>query len=75
MANSAWQALNGLPDRALIVELSRKWPLRGAELWHLGMASSLKRDLPEVSMLTFDAPLLEAAIGEGLVRPRDPVLL
>jgi hypothetical protein len=39
------------------------------------MASSLKRDLPEVSMLTFDAPLLEAAIGEGLVRPRDPVLL
>jgi predicted nucleic acid-binding protein len=66
MTSSPWRVLNGLPDRLLVTELSRKWPLRGADLWHLAMAVSLKRDLPEISMLTFDACLLEAAVGEGL---------
>lgn len=66
MKNGPWRVLNGLPDRIVVAELSRKWPLRGADLWHLALAVSLKNDLPEIKLLTFDDRLLAAADGEGL---------
>lgn len=61
-----WRPLNGLPERKTISRLSRKWPLRGADLWHLALAVSLQNELPEIRVLTFDKQLLEATIGEGL---------
>lgn len=61
-----WRHLSGAPDWALSRVLASKWPLRGADLWHLAMAKTLHRDLPEVTLLTYDAALREAAIGEGL---------
>ena len=66
MESGPWRALNGLPDRSVVMDLSRKWPLRGADLWHLALAVSLKKDLPEIRLLTFDDQLREAAAGEDL---------
>jgi len=75
MGSSPWRMLNGLSDRDLVADLALKWPLRGADLWHLGLAVSLKKDLPEIRLITFDARLLAAASGEGLAvnnRNRSP---
>ena len=66
MESGPWRALNGLPDRSVVMDLARKWPLRGADLWHLALAVSLKNDLPEIRLLTFDDQLREAAAGEDL---------
>jgi len=46
--------------------LSSKWPLRGADLWHLAMAKSLQAELPELTFMSYDARLVAAARGEGL---------
>lgn len=46
--------------------LASKWPLRGADLWHLAAAKTLQKDLPELTVLTFDNRLYVAALGEKL---------
>ena len=63
-----WRQLTFSPDWEIVYSLSNKWPLRGADLWHLAIAKSLHSQLPELSLLTFDARLREAAKGEGLSR-------
>jgi predicted nucleic acid-binding protein len=69
--NDPWRTLNGYPDRKIVGKLSPKWSLRGADLWHLSLAVSLRRDLPEIKLLTFDKQLFEAASGEGVAAPTD----
>jgi predicted nucleic acid-binding protein len=61
-----WRRLNASPEWNLVQALSSKWPLRGADLWHLCTAKSLQSDLPELRILTFDARLAAAARDEGL---------
>jgi len=61
-----WRRLNAVPDWKLVRSLSAKWPLRGADLWHLALAKSLKTELPELTFLSFDARLATAAHDEGL---------
>jgi predicted nucleic acid-binding protein len=61
-----WRRVNALPDWKLVQSLSSRWPLRGADLWHLAAAKSLQVDLPELTLFTFDARLVTAAQGEGL---------
>ncbi len=46
--------------------LAARWRLRGAGVWHLAVAKTLQRDLPELTMATYDAALRAAAMGEGL---------
>jgi hypothetical protein len=46
--------LNIQPDRKWIVSLSAKWPLRGADLWHLAAAKTLAEQIPEMILLTLD---------------------
>jgi hypothetical protein len=58
--------LNLIPDWDKIKSLSQKWPLRGANLWHLAAAKTLQKRLPELRLLTFDNRLSVAAMGEGL---------
>jgi len=66
LAQGPWRRLNALPAWELIEELSQKWPLRGGDLWHLGTAKTIQKDLPEIAILTFDNKLKVAARGEGL---------
>jgi predicted nucleic acid-binding protein len=66
LAEGPWRRLNALPEWTVMLPLSKKWPLRGADLWHLATAKSLEKQLPELFLLTFDVQLGEAARGEGL---------
>ena len=61
-----WRRLNAVPDWKQVRSLSSKWPLRGADLWHLAVAKSLQTELPELTFMSFDTRLTAAAHGEGL---------
>jgi predicted nucleic acid-binding protein len=62
-----WRHLNIWPDWKKIKSLSLKWPLKGADLWHLATAKTLQEQIPELIVLTFDNRLRAAAEGENLV--------
>ena len=62
-----WRYLSAWPEWKIIHPLSAKWPLRGADLWHLATAKSLQKQLPELFLLTFDSRLNAAAQGEGML--------
>lgn len=66
IADGPWRRLSLLPDWDLVRSLGHRWPLRGADLWHLGTAVTLQRELPSLRMLTFDTRLAVAAEGAGL---------
>lgn len=61
-----WRRLLLQPDWAALDSLSTRWPLRGADLWHLGAAVTLGRQLPELQLVTFDTRLAAAGEGAGL---------
>jgi len=63
-----WRRLYLMPDWDDFKSLSQKWPLRGADLWHLATAKTLQKRLPELYLLTFDNRLMVAALGEDLRR-------
>lgn len=60
-----WRHLRTGPSRAYVSTLARRWPLRGAELWHLATARTIADEI-RVSVLTFDRALEAAARGEGM---------
>jgi predicted nucleic acid-binding protein len=62
-----WRRLNLSPEWEDIAQLSEKWNLRGADLWHLATAKSIQREIPELCLLTLDERLRKAAAGEGLI--------
>ncbi|MHB8433391.1 MAG: type II toxin-antitoxin system VapC family toxin [Candidatus Tyrphobacter sp.] len=61
-----WRYLNTAPTRSIVAELARRWPLRGADLWHLATAKMLQVEIPSLALLSFDARLSTAGQGEGL---------
>ena len=68
LASHPWRLAKIDPEREEIGRLAARWPLRGADLWHLSFAIALKREFPELIFLTFDQKLRTAAEGEGLAR-------
>lgn len=62
-----WRRVNAQPAWDHIAALSRKWALRGADLWHLALAKGLQNHTPELIFLTFDDKLEASARGEGLL--------
>ncbi|MCI5224115.1 MAG: PIN domain-containing protein [Candidatus Electrothrix sp. AR4] len=64
LAAWGWRRTSIQPDSELVGTYARCWPLRGADLWHLACACTLRRQLPELRLLTFDNRLHEAAVGE-----------
>ena len=65
--NGSWRFVSTWPDWNMIRFLSAKWPLRGADLWHLATAKTLHQEFPELTLLTFDNRLQQAANGETLI--------
>jgi predicted nucleic acid-binding protein len=65
-----WRRVNAQPAWIHIDALSRKWALRGADLWHLALAKSLRDRTPELIFLTFDDKLQVSAQGEGLAETK-----
>jgi predicted nucleic acid-binding protein len=66
LRDGPWRRLVLQPDWTSIEDLASRWPLRGADLWHLATALTLARELPEVRVLTFDSRLAAASVGLGL---------
>jgi predicted nucleic acid-binding protein len=61
-----WRRISLAPEWPMIRQLAGKHALRGADLWHLAAAMNLKREFPELSLLTFDQRLKTAAELEKL---------
>ncbi len=66
LENGPWRRLLIVPKWNVTKKLSEKWPLRGADLWHLSAAKSTQDHFPEVQILTYDRRLITAAQGEGI---------
>jgi hypothetical protein len=66
LVSGPWRKLRIDPDTGEIRKLASKWPLRGADLWHLATAKTLQRELPELLVLTFDKLLYHASVGESI---------
>lgn len=62
-----WRRLNIWPEWTTLIALSEKWPLKGSNLWHLASAKTLQKQLPELTLFTFDEELKKAAQEEGLL--------
>ncbi len=60
-----WRKITMQPDWKIIKDLSVKYSLRGADLWHLAVTKTLQGELPEIKILTFDDKLLVASKGEN----------
>ena len=63
-----WRRIFSHPESKILRSLSAKWPLRGADLWHLATAKSLSQEFPELYLLSFDNRLNQAAEGESLCK-------
>jgi predicted nucleic acid-binding protein len=61
-----WRRIFTWPEWEIVRDLSARWTLRGADLWHLATATTLRIELPELALLTFDKRLEKAARGEAL---------
>jgi hypothetical protein len=66
VVNGPWRRLALQPDWKAIEGLATRWPVRGADLWHLAAAETLRRELPELRMITFEDRLGLASKGIGL---------
>jgi predicted nucleic acid-binding protein len=60
-----WRFLTLCPGREQMDSLRGKYSLRGADFWHLSLARTLKREIPDLILLSFDGKLTEAAEREG----------
>jgi len=49
LGGGPWLHLRASPEWKTIQPLSVKWPLRGADLWHLPTAKSLQEQIPALS--------------------------
>jgi len=61
-----WRRISIPPEWPMTRRIAAKHALRGADLWHLTTAMTLRREFPELSLLTFDQRLKTAAELEGL---------
>lgn len=62
-----WQYVNISPLRNLFHKFAVKCSLKGADLWHLAMAQTLKKELPELTVISFDGRLNAACERENLL--------
>lgn len=62
----SWRRVNASPDWLLVRDLATRRALRGSDLWHLAAAKTLQVELPELTLLSFDARLASAARETGL---------
>jgi hypothetical protein len=53
----------------MIRSLSAKYPIGGADLWHLAPAKRMHSEFQELCLLSFDKRLKRAADSENLCSP------
>ncbi|MBI4367749.1 MAG: type II toxin-antitoxin system VapC family toxin [Deltaproteobacteria bacterium] len=62
-----WYQYHIAPPVSCLAELSDRHRLRGADLWHLASALTLRDELPGLRLLTFDLQLARAAAREDIL--------
>jgi len=62
-----WRRLNIWPEWTILIALSEKFSLNASNLWHLASAKTLQKQLPELTLFTFDEELKKAAQEEDLL--------
>jgi predicted nucleic acid-binding protein len=65
--NSPLRKINIQPEWKEIQKISSRHVLKGADLWHLATVESIRRELPEVKIITFDSNLSGASKKEKLL--------
>jgi len=60
--NGPWRKIHTWPEWKIVRTLAAKRPLRGADLWHLATVTTLRKEFPELTLLTFDKRLKKADI-------------
>lgn len=65
-----WRFLTLGPAREQMDSLRGKYSLRGADFWHLSLARTLKREIPDLIILSFDGKLKEVGEKEGFPSPK-----
>lgn len=60
--NGPWRKIHTYPEWKIVRNLAGKRLLRGADLWHLATVATLRREFPELTLLTFDKRLKKADI-------------
>jgi len=66
LENSVIRKINVQPDWKIMQELSTRYVLKGADLWHLATVKTIQPKLPEVLIFSFDKQLSNAAKKEGV---------
>jgi len=66
LKNGPWRHLNIWPEWNTLMALSTKRPLKAVNLWNLASAKTLQKQIPELTLFTFDEELKTAAEEEGL---------
>jgi len=56
-----WRVITLSPTFDDLQLYSQKYPLRGADLWHLTLVLNIKQELPTITIITFDQKLENAA--------------
>ncbi|MBI4237308.1 MAG: type II toxin-antitoxin system VapC family toxin [Deltaproteobacteria bacterium] len=62
-----WHQTHLAPSLKSLAALARRHTLRGADLWHLGAALALRKELPGLVIITFDKSLAQAARHEAML--------
>jgi predicted nucleic acid-binding protein len=65
--NSPLRKIYIQPEWKIIQKLSSLYVLKGADLWHLATVETIKMDLPETKIITFDKKLSSASKKEKVV--------
>lgn len=65
--NGPLRKINIQPDWKIIQQISSRHVLKGADLWHLATLKTIKMELPEIKIITFDSKLAIASKKEKIV--------
>ncbi|MHB9148853.1 MAG: type II toxin-antitoxin system VapC family toxin [Thermoleophilia bacterium] len=63
---SGWRHVLVSPSRSILREFQGRSPLRGPDLWHLGLVLTLSREYGEFGLVSFDRRLSDAASAAGV---------
>lgn len=62
-----WSLTQLQPSFKTIELFSSRYPLKGADLWHLSVFYEIKKEFPSIQLLTFDQQLMSTAQKEGFL--------
>ena len=64
--NGPIRKMNILPEWKIIQDLSVRYILKGADLWHLASVKTIQLELTEIKMFSFDSKLITASKKEKI---------